>query len=456
MKYYDTIIIGAGFNGIYSAWRLAKSGRKVALLESSHQIGGILNSLNWKDYWIDNGTHNLDMRDLYSEYFFKEILEDDLVILDEHTWASTTKDSWSYGIESPDFSRDEIEFSEKVIHEMDLITTQDLYLEKSETLSEFLRRNYGPLLSTRMEKILLHKFSINAKLAGSEVFKFMKYLQRVKLGSDREMAYIKNSSKFWNDRLSVTNFCSDVRFLGSNIKFKFGYPRLKGMKGFCEAAEIKLKKLGVDIFFNTKVSKILQSTGSIKVHSSHHILSGQNLFWSLSLLQLAEILRIQNTLKKHYKTMGTTCVAFEVDSNCIEGPDYLVDYHEQRRPFRYNKQGIYSKQITDSGNTFILTETYKQTALNYREHQKAFSQDIWKDLSQTQFIKKGTILQDFFYWHIPVSSIVPSKGWSHGHKKLLRKLQPFASQIYWTDPNQIGRLNFIKHYENKLHHKLVK
>lgn len=456
MKYYDTIIIGAGFNGIYSAWRLAKSGRKVALVESSHQLGGILNSLNWKDHWIDNGTHNLDMRDPYSEQFYTEILEDNLVILDDHTWASTTKDSWTYGIESPDFSQDEIDFSKKVIRQMDLIKTQNLYSEKSETLSEFLKRNYGPLLSKRMEKILLHKFSIDAKLAGSEVYFFIKSLQRVKLGSDSEMAHIKNFSKFWNDRLSVTNFCSDVRFLGSNIKFKFGYPRFKGMKGFCEAAEIKLKKLGVDIFFNTKISKILQSTGSMKVHSSHHILSGQNLFWSSSLFQLAGILGIQNTLKKHYKTMGTTCVAFEVDSNCIKGPDYLVDYHEQRRPFRYNKQGIYSKQITDSGTTFIITETYKETALKTPEHQKAFSHDMWKDLKHSQFIKTETNLEDFFYWHIPVSSIIPSKGWSLGYKKLISKLQPFASQIYWTDLNQIGRLNFIKYYENKLHHKLVK
>ena len=37
---YDTIIIGAGHNGLVCATYLAKAGRKVLMLEANEQVGG--------------------------------------------------------------------------------------------------------------------------------------------------------------------------------------------------------------------------------------------------------------------------------------------------------------------------------------------------------------------------------------------------------------------------------
>ena len=41
MKSYDVIIIGAGHNGMAASIKLAKTGRKVLILESSSEFGGI-------------------------------------------------------------------------------------------------------------------------------------------------------------------------------------------------------------------------------------------------------------------------------------------------------------------------------------------------------------------------------------------------------------------------------
>ena len=102
MKKFDVIIGGAGFAGIYAAWRLAKSGCSVALLEAENGIGGNLNSRQWGKFWLDNGTHNFDMRTKLGNDFFQDIMGDDLQIWTEPYWASTMNKSWSHGFEMPD------------------------------------------------------------------------------------------------------------------------------------------------------------------------------------------------------------------------------------------------------------------------------------------------------------------------------------------------------------------
>ena len=62
MKRADVVVVGAGFAGIYAAWALARAGAQVTLVDSNDAIGGVLRSRVWKDFWLDNGTHNLDMR----------------------------------------------------------------------------------------------------------------------------------------------------------------------------------------------------------------------------------------------------------------------------------------------------------------------------------------------------------------------------------------------------------
>ena len=44
MKSYDVIIIGAGHNGMAASIKLAKTGRKVLILESSSEFGGMASS----------------------------------------------------------------------------------------------------------------------------------------------------------------------------------------------------------------------------------------------------------------------------------------------------------------------------------------------------------------------------------------------------------------------------
>lgn len=69
------IVIGGGIAGVISAKILTKKGYDVKLIESSNNLGGLMNSIKIDDYYFDHGPHVLQEiknikinRDLFSNF----------------------------------------------------------------------------------------------------------------------------------------------------------------------------------------------------------------------------------------------------------------------------------------------------------------------------------------------------------------------------------------------------
>jgi UDP-galactopyranose mutase len=58
MEKTEVIVVGGGISGIAFAWKAARAGRAVLLLESGTRCGGCLHSLREADgYWHELGAH---------------------------------------------------------------------------------------------------------------------------------------------------------------------------------------------------------------------------------------------------------------------------------------------------------------------------------------------------------------------------------------------------------------
>lgn len=57
---YDVIIIGAGLGGLTAGAKLAKSGKKVLLVEQHDRVGGCATTFKRKDYTLEVGLHEMD------------------------------------------------------------------------------------------------------------------------------------------------------------------------------------------------------------------------------------------------------------------------------------------------------------------------------------------------------------------------------------------------------------
>ena len=58
MDTYDCIVIGGGASGLVSAARLARSGRRILVLEAADRLGGCIHT--WRpraDFWLELGAH---------------------------------------------------------------------------------------------------------------------------------------------------------------------------------------------------------------------------------------------------------------------------------------------------------------------------------------------------------------------------------------------------------------
>ena len=55
----DLVVLGAGPAGLAAAWRAARRGLKVTLLERAERVGGLAGSFDVAGFRVDHGSHRL-------------------------------------------------------------------------------------------------------------------------------------------------------------------------------------------------------------------------------------------------------------------------------------------------------------------------------------------------------------------------------------------------------------
>ncbi|MGC2220959.1 MAG: NAD(P)/FAD-dependent oxidoreductase [Methylocella sp.] len=80
METTDTLIIGAGPAGLTTAYRLAKAGHRVVVIEQDkHYVGGISRTVSYKDFLFDIGGHRFFSKSREVVALWNEILPDDFL-----------------------------------------------------------------------------------------------------------------------------------------------------------------------------------------------------------------------------------------------------------------------------------------------------------------------------------------------------------------------------------------
>lgn len=451
--HYDIIVIGGGFAGIYAAWRLGRDGKKVALLESSNAIGGNLKSVKWKDFWVDNGTHNLDLRTSAGQLFYEDILGKKLNVFDDQQWACTLDKEWTYGFEMPDFSF-EPSLAQNILEDMSFLKQQGKAEYIPNTYIEAYKTKYGEILYNQIKHMIAKYTGTKPDNFAIEAEKFMGMFSRVRLGNDDKMISLKEASEFWNERLGVSIACGDKRFLGLNNNKKFGYPASGGLTTLCHCATNRLGELKVDVITNCEVLSIDRVNGEFKVSSKDAGYFGEKVFWSLADATLCKVLGFENNLNEYSIPVGNCFVSFETDSSNILGPDYLHDWSLKRQPFRYNKQGIYSGQVKKDGKTFVVAEIPTHPAKIHTLIKSINPLNVWEDMKNVGFVKGDAIFSDFKIWSHPFVFAAPKVGWKPIYKAFFDQVALFSKDLHTIDFGYRGRLSFMNYYDKVLKNRL--
>lgn len=70
------IILGAGITGLVTAWKLAKEGYEITLIEKESTVGGVAGTIDWDGFKFDYGAHHFFSRNKETVEFYKKILPD--------------------------------------------------------------------------------------------------------------------------------------------------------------------------------------------------------------------------------------------------------------------------------------------------------------------------------------------------------------------------------------------
>jgi protoporphyrinogen oxidase len=75
------IILGAGITGLTTAWKLAKNGYDITVIEKENQVGGLAGTIDWDGWKFDFGAHSFHTKCQEITDLFKELLHDKFSII---------------------------------------------------------------------------------------------------------------------------------------------------------------------------------------------------------------------------------------------------------------------------------------------------------------------------------------------------------------------------------------
>ena len=80
MASHPVVVIGAGPAGLTAAYELAKNGLSSTLLEAGKQVGGISQTVSYKDFRFDIGGHRFFSKVPMVNELWHEILGDNFLL----------------------------------------------------------------------------------------------------------------------------------------------------------------------------------------------------------------------------------------------------------------------------------------------------------------------------------------------------------------------------------------
>lgn len=442
------VIVGGGFAGIYTAWRLASDGGRVTLVEAADHIGGTLWSLDWNGWLVDIGAHHLDTRSALEHAFYSDILGDDLVPMQDHDWASTLGHAITPGFENPDLTGDPL--CDAALADVLAQADSPDATGPRDSYRDWLVGRYGTSLADRLAQMAAKVIGAPIDGLQAQARDGLSMFSRIKLGPDPAMAALKATQSVLDQRLAVSAHHGDARFAGKSASgHVFHYPHDGALRRFCSRAAARLVDLGVDLRRNSTVTGIApRGAGAMVTLADGTMLSADRLFWTLADQGLLDLLGSPLDLRPAVQPVGAAIHAFEVDRDTIAGPDYMHDFTTQRVTYRYARTGVYSHQTRPDGRSFVIGEVPCHPA--NRLQAAAQGDRVWSDLTDSGYLHPGAQCYARAVWTYPVAFTLPRMGWQPLMMAVEQDLRARAPGLVRIEYGHRGRYGFMLHYDDRL------
>ena len=380
-KVVDIIVLGNGFNALYSAYYFKKKGLSVALLLDGKPLGGVMRSVQWKNLTVDLGVHNLDLRRKSSRDFYNEILGKDLIQWEKSDFASFNGIKFTKGIECPDLEG---------VEGFDLGTLNcSIAANKrakipAKNLKDLIDFRFGYPLSDYIEKQARRFTSADLNKLSPKCIESLSFLSRVFFRSDKEMEKQKSSKPYYNEAYAVSAFSKEKEFLGSNAYGKtFGYPK-GGLLTFCRKFEDYSKENKIKLI-SGKVVKCSNLNQLKKIELDNETICSKQIYSTIPIRQTYEMFLGEKY--DDYKNIGgTILVAYRIKGKNLGkeiGYEYIHDFSPDAQFFRVGAVGIKAEEIAEG---IVCVEIPFDPKKSSSKSHEIKPERVWKRIRDLKFV----------------------------------------------------------------------
>tara|TARA_X000000368_G_scaffold199442_1_gene157528 strand:- start:16844 stop:18145 length:1302 start_codon:yes stop_codon:yes gene_type:complete len=387
----NLVILGGGLSAIYAAFKLSK--HKPTIIFGQEEIGGILNSYRWKNYYVDNGCHFFDGNDEQIE-FFKTVGG---TAEHEVKYGSFNQGKLTNEIATPEINSTKM-ITDAINELKNLEDFEDNNFLKQESLKDILIRKFGKICGTYLSDIQ-QKFTgqVSENIRGNEFKKFSVF-HRIRIGDDEISNNLKKTSPYLEDII-----CSSLESRGLPKYQKSMYPETHGSMGFVINSKKYLAKNNTNILNNFNVEKIKYVNGSFEIYNTFGTTYKTNIIIStLPPGLLAKLLGYKNDSLPQF--INYRMVLLEIEKKNVLDTYYVQDFDTKNHTYRSSNMGYYSNQISNDGKTFVMSEIpYFQSLQNLNINK------IKDELITHGLLKEKSKILDYMFYDkknvVPINTI---------------------------------------------------
>ena len=426
MKTYDWIINGGGIKAIFCAYNLLKKGFKVAIIEGSSELGGVLASKKINDFYLDLGCHLFDNFDDSITKMMLDLANNDVAPVNVQ-YSSKIDNRISNGFAVPDFS-----IKNKRNHSIynEIISLKNNNNNFS-NYANFLEETYGPTASSILKKISKKILRIDPNDLDVQSMNILP-LNRIVISDDEHSNYLKNSNTLIDKKIA-----SSVKFHAHPKKFfshRHFYPKSMGTLGFIKNAKKYLKSKGADIFTDEKIIDFEVNNECVIFRSeSQKKFSSNYCFWTSNLDILEKKIGVSESLKDLIHNVPMVVYYFFLKKDMISKRTYTHNFDQDDLIFRSSCPGIYGNQFNGNDLTYVCFEVPIDRDSAIWKNPEKYSSQIWKEAINMQQVY-GEEPKDIHILKTPVSFKPVKVGFSKRFQKFKLDIKKNYNNFFISNP----------------------
>lgn len=344
MNKYDVVIVGAGFTGLTAAYMLSKQGKRVCVIESDQNPGGLAGIFEFSDgVKVEKFYHHWFNNDAYVPELVKELgMEGDVILLPTRTGIYLNDRIWKLSTPFDLLRFKALSFLNRI--RLGLLVFQVRRIKDWKTIEHLSIREWlEPLCGKEIYKIVWEplitaKFSVFAE-AVNAVWMWKKLVLRGSTRNDKggeELAY-----------------------------FKGGFGKV------AEALVDSIKKHGGEVIFGSRVGGV-ETNGNqiISLKTEKKIIQGERFLFTPSFAIIADIFEgVANpqwvAKLRRVRYLGNMCLVLRLKQRLSE--TYWLNVNDPGFPF----VGLIEH------TNFDTPENYKGTHIAYLSRYLAVEDLVW-------------------------------------------------------------------------------